>query len=146
MDMNLVDIACNIATALAFVVGSIFLLIGAFGIVRLPDFWSRLHAAGVIDTAGAELILVGMMFQTGWHIATIKLILIGFFIFITSPTSTHAVSNAAFVAGLRPLDLKKDETEEALGTVPTAAILHPSAAARSGSGASDAETADKEDA
>ena len=128
MDMSLVDIACDIATALTFTVGSIFVLIGAFGIVRLPDFWSRLHAAGVIDTAGAELILLGMMFQTGWDIATIKLILIAFFIFITSPTATHAVTNAAFVAGLRPLDLKKDEAEEALREVPTAAILHPSAA------------------
>ena len=130
MDMSLIDIACNIATAVTFVAGSVFLLIGAFGIVRLPDFWSRLHAAGVIDTAGAGLILLGMMFQTGWDIATIKLILIAFFIFITSPTATHAVSNAAFVAGLRPLDLKKDETEETLRKVPSAAILHPSVAER----------------
>ena len=126
MDMSFVDIACYIATAITFTAGSIFLLIGAFGIVRLPDFWSRLHAAGVIDTAGAELILVGMMFQTGWDFATIKLILIAFFIFITSPTATHAVSNAAFVAGLRPLDMKKDETEETLGGMPTAAMPHPS--------------------
>ena len=131
MDMSLIETACDIATAIAFAMGSIFLLIGAFGIVRLPDFWSRLHAAGVIDTAGAELILIGMMFQTGWDIATLKLILIAFFVFITSPTATHAVSNAAFVAGLRPLDLKKDETEETLGDVPTAAIPHRSGAAAS---------------
>ena len=129
MDMSLIDIACDVVTAISFAAGSIFILIGAIGIVRLPDFWSRLHAAGVIDTAGAELILFGMMFQTGWDIATIKLILIAFFIFITSPTATHAVSNAAFVAGLRPLDMKKDETEETLGKKPEAAIPHPSAVA-----------------
>ncbi|MGX1196265.1 monovalent cation/H(+) antiporter subunit G [Parvibaculum sp. MBR-TMA-1.3b-4.2] len=126
MDMSLLDLACNIATGIAFATGSFFLLVGAFGIVRLPDFWSRLHAAGVIDTAGAEIILIGMMFQTGWDIATLKLILIAFLLFITSPTATHAVSNAAFVAGLRPQDLKKDETAQTLSDVPTAAIPYRS--------------------
>lgn len=126
MDMSLLEIARDIATAIAFTMGSFFLLVGALGIVRLPDFWSRLHAAGVIDTAGAELILIGMMFQTGWDIATLKLILIAFLLFITSPTATHAVSNAAFVAGLRPLGLKKDETEQTLSNVPTAAIPYRS--------------------
>lgn len=82
--------------------GAALILIGAVGLVRMPDFYTRLHPAGVIDTMGAELMLVGMMIQGGLSIVTIKLVLIAVFIFFTSPTSTHAVANAAYVAGLRP--------------------------------------------
>ena len=83
--------------------GSIFVLIGAFGLSRLPDFYTRLHAAGITDTLGAELILLGLMFQAGLSLVTIKLILISLFIFFTSPTATHAVANAARVMGLKPM-------------------------------------------
>ncbi len=100
----------DIASGIAFTGGSAFLLIGALGLLRLPDFWSRLHAAGIIDTLGAELMLVGMMFQAGWSQATVKLALLGLFIAITSPTATHALANAAFVTGLRPARLAKDES------------------------------------
>ena len=82
--------------------GAALILIGAAGLIRMPDFYTRLHPAGVIDTMGAELMLVGMMIQGGLSIVTIKLVLIAVFIFFTSPTSTHAVANAAYVAGLRP--------------------------------------------
>jgi multicomponent Na+:H+ antiporter subunit G len=90
-------------SVLLLATGSLFLLIGALGLVRLPDFYTRMHAAGVTDTLGAELLLLGMMFQAGFSLITAKLILISLFIFFTSPTSTHAVANAARVMGLRPL-------------------------------------------
>ncbi|MDX1400779.1 MAG: monovalent cation/H(+) antiporter subunit G, partial [Kiloniellales bacterium] len=95
-------VIADILSWLAILVGSAFLLIGSLGLLRLPDFYTRLHAAGVIDTLGAELMLLGMMFQAGFSFVTIKLVLIGAFIFITSPTATHAIANAAYTAGLRP--------------------------------------------
>lgn len=82
--------------------GSIFVLIGALGLLRLPDFYTRLHGAGITDTLGADLILLGLMVQSGFSLVTIKLFLIGAFLFFTSPTSTHAIANAAFTAGLEP--------------------------------------------
>jgi multicomponent Na+:H+ antiporter subunit G len=115
MDPALIGLACDLATGIAFLVGGTFLLIGTFGLIRLPDVWARFHAAGVIDTIGAELILIGMMFQTGLTQTTLKLALIGLFLFVTGPTATHAVANAAFVAGIRPQRLKRNEAEAVLG-------------------------------
>jgi multicomponent Na+:H+ antiporter subunit G len=97
------------ATWLSFLVGGAFLVIGALGVVRLPDFWARLHAAGIIDTAGAAFVLLGMMLQAGFTQVTIKLILIGLFIFFTSPTATHAVADAAYTAGVKPVDLLRHD-------------------------------------
>ncbi|MCB2095347.1 MAG: monovalent cation/H(+) antiporter subunit G [Rhodobacteraceae bacterium] len=82
--------------------GAFFTVIGAIGIVRFPDFWSRLHAASVSDSAGMILLLAGMCVFAGWSLITVKLIVIGVVLFITGPTSTHAVANAALVSGLRP--------------------------------------------
>jgi multicomponent Na+:H+ antiporter subunit G len=82
--------------------GAILVLIGALGLVRMPDFYTRLHPAGITDTLGTDLILLGLMVQAGFSLVTIKLILIGAFLFFTSPTSTHAIANAALVAGLKP--------------------------------------------
>ena len=115
MDAIPVDLLRDIASGIAFAVGSIFLLIGAFGMIRLPDVWSRLHAAGIVDTVGAELILVGMMIQAGFTQATLKLALISLFLFVTSPTATHAVANAAFIAGIRPVRLRRNEASEVIG-------------------------------
>ncbi|HBN30362.1 MAG: monovalent cation/H(+) antiporter subunit G [Rhodobacterales bacterium] len=82
--------------------GCFFVVAGAFGAVRFPDFWSRLHAASVTDSAGVILLIVGMCLQAGLTLVTVKLLIIGVFLFITGPTSTHAVANAALVSGHRP--------------------------------------------
>lgn len=82
--------------------GCALVLIGSLGLVRMPDFYCRLHPAGITDTLGADLILLGLMVQAGFSLVTIKLVLIGAFMFFTSPTSTHAIANAALVAGLKP--------------------------------------------
>ena len=81
--------------------GSFFAVVGAVGIYRFPDFWARLHAASISDSAGVILLLLGMALQAGLTLITVKLLLIGLFLFITGPTSTHAVANAALVSGLR---------------------------------------------
>ena len=99
----MIELILNLISAGLLAAGSIFVLIGAFGLIRLPDFYTRLHSAGITDTLGAELILLGLMFQAGLSLVTVKLILISLFIFFTSPTATHAVANAARVMGLKPM-------------------------------------------
>jgi len=83
-------------------VGSVFLVIGGVGMVRLPDVFARMHGAGIIDTMGACAVLIGLMVQAGLTIVTIKLLLIVVFIMFTSPTTTHALARAALGGGARP--------------------------------------------
>ena len=88
--------------------GAFFLFVGSLGMIRLQDFWSRLHAASIIDSAGAGLLLFGMMLQTGFALITVKLVIIVVFLFLTGPTASHAVANAAFVSGSQPSDIVED--------------------------------------
>ncbi|MEO1311261.1 MAG: monovalent cation/H(+) antiporter subunit G [Pseudomonadota bacterium] len=97
-----------------FVAGGGFLLAGAIGLVRFPDFYTRIHAAGVTDTLGADLILLGMAFQATTWIELAKLFLIAAFMFMTSPTTSHATAHAAWVRGMNPMlgpDLKRGEDD-----------------------------------
>ncbi|MAI13282.1 MAG: sodium:proton antiporter [Rhodospirillaceae bacterium] len=109
----MIELILNLISAGLLAAGSIFVLIGAFGLIRLPDFYTRLHAAGITDTLGAELILLGLMFQAGLTLVTVKLILISLVIFFTSPTATHAVANAARVMGLKPMLVPDKDLENA---------------------------------
>lgn len=92
----------DIVSWVLIVLGGAFSAVGALGLLRFPDFYSRLHAAGITDTLGAWLLIAGMMFQAGFSQITIKLALIAIFLFFTSPTSTHALARAALHAGLKP--------------------------------------------
>tara|TARA_R110002073_G_scaffold21465_2_gene75599 strand:+ start:2901 stop:3272 length:372 start_codon:yes stop_codon:yes gene_type:complete len=82
--------------------GLVFVLAGAIGVIRLPDFYTRMHAAGVTDTLGAELVILGLILQAGDWQTMAKLALVGLLLFLTSPTATHAVANAAHRAGHKP--------------------------------------------
>lgn len=92
------SILIDILSWVFIIAGGAFAIIGALGSLRFPDFWSRLHAASVTDSAGMILLLIGMCLQSGFTLVTVKLILIGVFLFITGPTSTHAVANAALIS------------------------------------------------
>lgn len=94
--VNAVSWACLLA-------GAVFCVIGALGMLRMPDFYTRVHAASVTDTAGVGLLLLGMMLQAGFTLVTVKLIIIGLLVFFTSPTATHALCKAALTRGLKPL-------------------------------------------
>ena len=85
------------------VAGSLFLIIGAIGILRLPDFYSRIHPAGITDTMGAWLVLVGLMFASDSWLVTVKLVMLLLFLAITSPLAGHALAKAAYMRGLKPL-------------------------------------------
>jgi multicomponent Na+:H+ antiporter subunit G len=101
------ETALDILSGVLLLGGGAFVLIGGIGLLRLPDFYTRLHAAGITDTMGAGLIILGMMVTGGLSLVTVKLVLLGALIFLTSPTATHAIANAAFTAGLEPW-AKKD--------------------------------------
>ena len=92
----------DLASWLLIAAGSIFCLIGALGLLRMPDFFTRMHAASVIDTLGAGLLLLGMMLHSGFTLVSVKLVFIGLLLFFTSPTATHALARAARARGIGP--------------------------------------------
>ena len=100
------DLILDIITGICFFVGSLSIIIGACGLIKLPDVFSRIHAAGMIDTGGTAFFLLGMILQTGWSLITFKLILIGIFIFFTSPVTSHVTVNLARQKNLVPLGKK----------------------------------------
>lgn len=83
--------------------GGFFCVVGAGGLVRMPDFYTRMHAASITDTLGAGLILAGLILQAGLTLVAAKLVMIGLLLFFTSPTASHALARAAFVRGVEPL-------------------------------------------
>ena len=97
---------------ICIVSGSFFLIVGAVGVLRLPDVFARMHPTGLIDTMGSGLLVLGMTLQVEFGLVTVKLVLVMVFIFFSSPTATHALARAALGAGLKPLldDGSKSET------------------------------------
>ena len=99
--MSLVLILSIICLAL----GGFVMLMGAVGVLRFPDFYTRLHAAGKGDTLGQALVLLGLalpVFADGFGQVAFKLLLIMLFVFVFNPTATHALARGAWVIGLKP--------------------------------------------
>jgi len=95
--------ALDLASWILLVAGGLFCLVGGLGVLRMPDFYTRVHAASVTDIVGAGLVLLGLFLQAGWSLAAVKLLVIGLLIFFTSPAATHALAKAALERGLEPL-------------------------------------------
>jgi multicomponent Na+:H+ antiporter subunit G len=98
----MLELSLDIISGILIVTGVAFTLTGSVGLLRFPDFYSRLHGTGITDTMGAELVVIGLLLQAESWIVAVKLILVGLFLFITSPTATHAVAAAAYAYGLKP--------------------------------------------
>ncbi|MCB1906970.1 MAG: monovalent cation/H(+) antiporter subunit G [Rhodocyclaceae bacterium] len=96
-------IVVDVLTWVLVSAGGVFCVIGALGMLRMPDFFTRMHAASVIDTLGAGLIIVGLILQSGFTLASLKLVILGLLIFFTSPTASHALANAALERGAKPV-------------------------------------------
>ena len=91
------------AGAFLCLAGALLCFIGTVGVLRFPDVYTRLHAASITDTSGATLVLLGMAFLApGWLVVS-KLVAIFIFLFLTSPTASHALANAAHTAGVQPI-------------------------------------------
>ena len=87
----------------SIIIGTVFTLIGGIGLLRLPDMFTRMHGASLIDTMGIGMGFFGLMLQAGFTLVTAKLILILVFIFFTGPAATHALARAALIGGSLPL-------------------------------------------
>ena len=97
------QILITILSGFFIALGVVALLIGSLGLLRLPDVYCRIHAVGMIDTAGASFIILGMIIHEGFTLVTVKLVLIGVFMFFTSPIATHAVAQVAYKSGVVPV-------------------------------------------
>jgi multicomponent Na+:H+ antiporter subunit G len=96
------QLAVDILSWMLLTAGAAFCVVGALGLLRMPDFYTRIHAASVIDTLGAGLLLAGMMLQAGPSLVTVRLLIIALLLFFTSPTAVHALGRAALLRGLEP--------------------------------------------
>jgi multicomponent Na+:H+ antiporter subunit G len=96
-----VSAVVDVVSWVLLVAGSLFCVVGGIGLLRLPDFYARMHAAGVTDTMGAGLLILGLMFQGGVSNVTVKLVLVLVFLLLTSPTAAHALVKAAYAAGVK---------------------------------------------
>jgi multicomponent Na+:H+ antiporter subunit G len=80
--------------------GCFFTLVGAIGLVRMPDVYTRMHAASVTETLGAGLLLLGFMLQAGLSLVLLKLVFLFLLFFFVSPVATHALASAALHYGI----------------------------------------------
>jgi len=107
----------SLISIVLIVAGIVFFLGGSLGIIRLPDVYSRLHSAGMLDTMGLLLTMAGMAlyvvldFSMANFLSAIKIMLIVVFVFITSPTATHAIVDAGMRAGLKPWEKGQNRKE-----------------------------------
>jgi multicomponent Na+:H+ antiporter subunit G len=95
-------IAIDILSWVMLCAGGAFVFIGGLGALRMPNLYTRMHAASLTDTMAAVLIIGGVMLQAGATLATIKLAAILLFLLITSPTASNALASAAILSGLPP--------------------------------------------
>ena len=96
------DIAIDVLSWILLTAGGVFIFIGGLGALRLPDFYTRMHAARLTDSMGSILILFGIMLQAGWSLAAVKLAAILAFLLLTGPTASYALANSALLSGLKP--------------------------------------------
>jgi len=102
----------DVASWLLILTGGAFCVIGAIGLLRMPDFFTRMHAASIVDTLGAAFILLGLMLQAGLGLVTVKLVAIGVLLFFTSPVATHALARAALARGVEPVLAQGDASSK----------------------------------
>lgn len=96
------ELAADILSWILIVGGSFFTVCGGLGLLRLPDVFARIHAVSLIDGAGAGMILLGLAIQAGFSLVTLKLVFIWVLLLFTVPVATHAVAQAALIAGIKP--------------------------------------------
>ena len=98
----MVETALEVISWVLLLTGGLFGIMGGIGLVRCPDFYSRLHAGGITDTLCAFLIIVGLILQAGLALPSLKLALILIFFVFTAPTASHALAHAARADGIEP--------------------------------------------
>jgi multicomponent Na+:H+ antiporter subunit G len=97
-----VSVVIDVVSVALLVVGSAFLLGGTVGLVRLPDLYTRAHAASKCDSAGAGSILLALALQGGLAFGDLKLVLLMLLVLVSGPTTAHALARAGYRTGLAP--------------------------------------------
>lgn len=104
----MIDIPVAIICWLLTIVGCVFLVSGTVGLIRMPDLYTRLHAASVADTGGTLVIGLALLIQAALvfdnNMAAIKMLLILFFTMFTGPAASHVLAKTALLSGLVPTD------------------------------------------
>ena len=100
----------DVAVAALLVGGVAFAVVATVGLVRLPDLYSRTHAASKSETLGAALALAAVAVAIGPDPALAKVVLLLAFVFVTGPTAAHAIARAAYEEGHQPWELPDDAT------------------------------------
>jgi multicomponent Na+:H+ antiporter subunit G len=94
--------AIELLSGFFLLTGGLLCITGAVGLLRLPDFFSRVHAAGLTETLAAPLLLAGLMLQMEWSLDLFKVLAILILVLATNPTATHAMAKAALHGGHPP--------------------------------------------
>ncbi len=92
----------EILTVVFLIAGFFFLMVGTVGVIRLPDFFSRMHAVGKCDTLGVLLSVIALIIYEGFSFVALKLVFVWVFLLIANPTATHVFCRAAIRSGLKP--------------------------------------------
>ena len=119
-------LAAETASWILILLGSFFTVVGAFGLVRLPEVFTRMHAASVTDTLGVGFLILGMSVQAGFSLVTLKLLFLLVLFFFTGPVVTHALARVCLHEGIKPLlaedrrrNVARPSAESANGGRPT---------------------------
>lgn len=92
----------TIFTGMFLAIGCFLILVASIGVIRFPDFFSRMHAAGKADTMGQSCIIVGLIIYSGFNLVSLKLLILMAMIYIINPTAGHFLAKAAYMKGVKP--------------------------------------------
>ncbi len=106
----MLETVLDIISWLLLVSGGVFVFIGGLGALRMPDLYTRMHAAGITDSIAPILILSGLILQAGLTLIAIKLIAILIFLLLTGPTASNALASAALLSGTKDDDAFPDDS------------------------------------
>ena len=108
----MIETALDVLSWILLGLGGACVLIGGIGALRLPNFYTRLHAASLTDTMAAILIFLGLILQAGLTLASVKLLAILVFLLLTGPTASYALANASLLSGRSPEALDMNELDD----------------------------------
>jgi multicomponent Na+:H+ antiporter subunit G len=109
-----INLAIDIASGVLIAVGCFFILVGAIGLMRMPDIYTRAHATSIIDTVGAGFLILGLMLQAGFTLVSLKLLFLLAISFFMLPVVSHALAQAALHAKIAP-KLSEDRRDRQAG-------------------------------
>ena len=112
LELELLKLFLQIAGWFCILVGCLFIFSSAVGFIKMPDFFTKVHAAGISDSFGCPLALVGIAILCGSAIMALKIILLILFMLLTGPTMTYLLASGAIKTGLRPITRTIRESDE----------------------------------